>query len=104
MRKIRNYSTQKVKPIGQITTSRTSQKGRNKFRIKSQKTKITYKSKTIMVRPRKLVAPVPDKVQYTHQAKIDTHQPSDSESEHSKRYRKAESNPKVANYNQHNQS
>ena len=45
MRKARNYNTQRVKPIGRITTSRTSWKGHNKFRIKSQKTKITYKNK-----------------------------------------------------------
>ena len=45
MRKARNYNTLRVKPIGQITTGRTSQKGRNKFRIKSQKTEITYKNK-----------------------------------------------------------
>ena len=49
--------------MGQITTSRGSWKGCNKFRVKSQKTKITYESKTMMVQPRKLVAPVPDKVQ-----------------------------------------
>ena len=42
-----------------------------------------------MVRPRKLVAPVSDKVQYTHQAKVETHSPSDSEREHSKGPRKA---------------
>ena len=72
MRKIRNYSTQRVTPIGQITTSRTSQKGRKKFRIKSQKAKITYKSKTIMVQPQKLVTPVANKVQYTQQAKVHT--------------------------------
>ena len=85
-------------------TSQTSRKGHNKFRIKSQKAKITYKSKTIMVRPRKLVAPVADKVQYTHQAKVDTHPPSDSESKHRKRYKKAESDPRVAIYDHHNQS
>ena len=78
-----------VKPIGRIMTNRTSQKGRNKLRIKSQKAKITYKSKTIMVRPRKLVAPVADKVQYTHQAKVNTYPLSDSESEHSKCYKEA---------------
>ena len=49
--------------MGQIMTSRVSQKGCNKFRVKSQKTKITYESKTIVVQPWKLVAPVPDKVQ-----------------------------------------
>ena len=47
-----------------------------------------------MVRPRKLVAPVSDKVQYTHQAKVDTHSLPDSESEHSKGPRKAESKKK----------
>ena len=57
-----------------------------------------------MVRPRKLVAPVADKVQYTHQAKVDTHPPSDSESEHSKRYKKAESDRRIAIYDHHNQS
>ena len=57
-----------------------------------------------MVRPRKLVAPVADKVQYTHQAKVNTHAPSDSESEHSKRYKKAESDPRIAIYDHHNQS
>ena len=57
-----------------------------------------------MVRPRKLVAPVVDKVQYTHQAKVDTHPPSNSESEHSKRYKKAESDPRIAIYDHHNQS
>ena len=57
-----------------------------------------------MVQPRKLVAPVTDKVQYTHQAKVDTHPPSDSESEHTKCYKKAESDPRIANYDHHNQS
>ena len=56
-----------------------------------------------MVRPRKLVTPVADKVQYTHQAKVDTHPPSDSKNDHSKRYRKAESNPRIAIYDHHNQ-
>ena len=60
-----------------------------------------------MLRPRKLVTPVSDKVQYTHQAKVNTHSPSDSESEHSKGPRKAESDQKkkkkIANYDQHNQ-
>ena len=56
-----------------------------------------------MVRPRKLVAPVADNVQYTHQAKVDTHPPSDSESEHSKRYKKAESDPRIAIYDHRNQ-
>ena len=56
-----------------------------------------------MVQPRKLVAPVSDKVQYTHQAKVDIHSPSNSESEHSKGPRKAESEHKIANYDQHNQ-
>ena len=59
-----------------------------------------------MVQPRKLVAPVSDKVQYTHQAKVDTHSPSNSESEHSKGPRKAESEQKkkkIANYDKHNQ-
>ena len=57
-----------------------------------------------MVRPRKLVAPVADKVQYTHQTKVDTHPPSDSESKHSKCYKKAESDPRIAIYDHHNQS
>ena len=56
-----------------------------------------------MVRPRKLVTPVSDKVQYTHQAKVDTHSPSDGESKHSKGPRKAKSDPRIANYDQHNQ-
>ena len=90
--------------MGQITTSQTSRKGRNKFRMKSQKAKITYKSKTIMVRPQKLVAPVADKVQYTHQAKVDTHPLSDSESEHSKHYKKTGSDLRIAIYDHHNQS
>ena len=57
-----------------------------------------------MVRPRKLVAPIADQVQYTDQAKVDTHAPSDSESKHSKRYKKAESDTRIANYDHHNQS
>ena len=57
-----------------------------------------------MVLPRKLFAPVPYKIQYTHQAKVDTHSPSDRESEHSKRYKKAESDTRIANYDHHNQS
>ena len=44
-----------------------------------------------MIRPQKLVTPVSDKVQYTHQAKVDTHSLSDSESKHSKGPRKAKS-------------
>ena len=60
--------------MGQITTSRVSQKGCNKVRVKSQKTKITYESKTIVVQPWKLVAPVPDKVQKpTKQKSTHTH-------------------------------
>ena len=47
-----------------------------------------------MVRQWKLVTPVSDKVQYTHQAKVDTHSPSDSESKHSKGPRKAKSEQK----------
>ena len=57
-----------------------------------------------MVRQRKLVTPVPDKVQYTHQAKVNTDSPSDSESEHSKCCKKAESDPRIANHDHHNQS
>ena len=57
-----------------------------------------------MVRPQKLVAPVPDKVQYTHQAKVDTNSLSDSKSEHSKCCKKAESDPRIANHDHHNQS
>ena len=57
-----------------------------------------------MVRPRKLVAPVADKVQYTHQTKVDTHPPSDSEGEHSKCYKKAESDPRIAIHDYYNQS
>ena len=60
--------------MGQITTSRVSRKGCNKFRVKSQKTKITYKSKTIVVQPQKLVTTVPDKVQKpTKQKSTHTH-------------------------------
>ena len=63
--------------MGQITTSRVSQKGCNKFRVKSQKAKITYESKTIVVQPQKLVAPVPDKVQkLTKQKLTHTHHPT----------------------------
>ena len=40
----------------------------------------------------------------THQAKVDTHSSSDSEGEHSKRSKKAESNLRITNYDQHNQS
>ena len=69
MRKARNNNTQRVKPIGRITTSQTSRKGRNKLRIKSQKAKNYIQKQTKMVRPQKLVAPVSDKVQYTYQAK-----------------------------------
>ena len=65
-----------------------------------------------MIRPWKLVTPVSNRVQYTHQAKkkkkkkIDTHPPSDSESEHSKGPGKVESEQKaeeIANYGQHSQ-
>ena len=60
--------------MGQITTSQVSWKGCNKVRVKSQKTKITYESKTIVVQPQKLVAPVPDKVQKpTKQKSTHTH-------------------------------
>ena len=47
-----------------------------------------------MIQPQKLVAPVSDKVQYTHQAKVDTHSLSDSKSKHSKSPRKAKSKKK----------
>ena len=55
-----------------------------------------------MVQPRKLVVPVPDKVQNPI-SKVDTHSSSDSEGEHSKCYKKAESNLRITNYDQHNQ-
>ena len=57
-----------------------------------------------MVQPQKLVIPVPDKAQKNYQVKVDTHSPSHSEVEHKKHSKKAESNFKIANYNQHNQS
>ena len=57
-----------------------------------------------MVESRKLVAPVADKVQYTHQAKVDTHPQSHSKSDHSKYYKKAESDPRIESYDHHNQS
>ena len=47
-----------------------------------------------MVQPQKLATPVSDKVQFTHQAKVDTHSPSDSESKHSKGPRKAKAGKK----------
>ena len=63
--------------MGQITTSRVSWNGCNKFRVKSQKAKITYESKTIVVQPQKLVVPVPDKVQkLTKQKSTHTHRPT----------------------------
>ena len=63
--------------MGQITTSRVSRNGCNKFRVKSQKAKITYESKTIAVQPQKLVVPVPDKVQkLTKQKSTHTHLPT----------------------------
>ena len=52
----------------------------------------------------KLVVPVPDKAQGTHQVKVDTHSLSRSEVEHKKHPKKAESDWKTANYDQHNQS
>ena len=52
----------------------------------------------------KLVAPVADKVQHTHQVKVDTHSPSNSESEHSKCYKKAKSDPRIAIHDHYNQS
>ena len=58
--------------MGQITTSQTSRKGCNEFWVKSQKTKITYKNNTIIVRPRKLVVPVADKVQNPKQRSTHT--------------------------------
>ena len=73
---------QRVKATSQIMTNRSSRKGHNKFQIKSQKRSTTYKSKTNKVRPWKLVVPVAVKVQFTHQAKVDTqgtvHPPSKS--------------------------
>ena len=53
----------RVKTIGQITTSRVSWKGCNKFRVKSQKVQTYIQRQSIVVRPWKLVIPVPDKVQ-----------------------------------------
>ena len=54
--------------------------------------------------PSKLVIPVPDKAQRTHQVKVDTHSPFHSEVKHKKHSKKAESDLKIANYDQHNQS
>ena len=89
--------------MGQNTTSRVSRNDCNKFRVKSIKSQNYIEKHKIAVRPQKLVVPVPDKVE-THQVKVDTHSPSDSEVEHSKRPKKAESDLRIANYNQHNQS
>ena len=58
----------------------------------------------ISEQPSKLAVPVPDKAQRTHQVKVDTNSPSHSEVEHKKHFKKAESNLKIANYDQHNQS
>ena len=63
--------------MDQIMTRQVSWKGCNKFRVKSQKAKITYESKTIVVQPQKLVIPVPDKVQkLTKQKLTHTHCPT----------------------------
>ena len=104
MHKTRNYNTHRVKPMGQITTSRVSRNGCNKFRVKSQKAKITYKSKTIVVRPWKFIVPVPDKFQkLTKQKSTHTHHPivKANIAYHSK---KAERDLRIANYDQYNQS
>ena len=58
----------------------------------------------ITVQPQKLVLPVPDKAQGTHQVKVNTHSPPHSEVEHKKHSKRAESDLKIANYDQHNQS
>ena len=60
-----------------------------------------------MVRPRKLVTPVPDKVQYTHQAKVNTdsqtHCPT-AKANIANAAKKAESDPRITNRDHHNQS
>ena len=90
--------------MGQIMTSRISRNGCNKFGVKSQKAKITYKSKTIVVRPRKFIVPVPDKVQkLTKQRSTHTHRPTEK-ANIAYCSKKAESDLRIANYNQHNQS
>ena len=86
--------------MDQNTTSVIRQNDCNKFRVKSQNYIEKHK---IAVQPQNLVIPVPDKVE-THQVKVDTHSSSDSEVQHSKRPKKAESDPRIANYDQHNQS
>ena len=50
----------------------------------------------ISEQPSKLVVPVPDKAQGTHQVKVDTHSPSHSKVEHKKHSKKAESDLKIA--------
>ena len=90
--------------MNQITTSQVSRNDRNKIRVKNIISKNYMKKHKIMVRPQKLVVPVPDKVLETHQIKVYTHSLSDSEIEHSKCPKKAESNLRIANYDQHNQS
>ena len=62
-----------------------------------------------MVRPRKLVAPVSDKVQYTHQAKKLTHthrltaKVNIAKAPGKQKAIKKNKNKKIANYDQYNQ-
>ena len=99
----RNYNTHRVKLIGQITTSRVSRKGCNKFRIKSQKAKITYQSKQYWYNHGNQSHRFPIRSSNSS-SKVNTHSPSDSECKHSKSSKKAESDLRIANYDQHNQS
>ena len=126
-----NCSTHRVKPKSQTMTCQFSHNSCNKFRVTSLKAENCIQKNYIMVQPQKLVLPiatsfeynfkhtqshyiseqpsklvlpVPDKAQRTHQVKVNTHLPSHSKVEHKKHSKKAESDLKIANCNQHNQS
>ena len=130
MRKTGNYITHRVKPRSQNTTSQFSRNDCNKFRVKSLKAKnyiqkhyVTVQPQKLVIpittsfeynikrhthyiseQPNKLVVPVPIRLKGTHQVKVDTHSPSHSEVEHKKHPKEAESDLRIANYDQHNQS
>ena len=61
MHKMGNYSTHRVKPRSQNTTSQLSHNDCNKFQVKSLKTENYIQSHYTQEQPSKLVIPVPDK-------------------------------------------
>ena len=65
MRKTGNYSTHRVKPKSQNTTSKISRNNCNKFQVKKPKSQNCTQKHYVTVQPQKLVIPIATSFEYT---------------------------------------